>query len=507
MIALLLGVALAGVVEDTGQLAALEDADTPRRVAILVGIDAFEDPALTDLRFAGKDATDLARVLSDPEHGAFDEVHLLTDAPTRADLLQQLEDVSRTLFRDDLLLVYFAGHGTLDLASGGTKLYLLAADGELARPRQTGVAIDDLEQRLQATAPRRRVLIIDACHSGTGRSGLPPNVRVRLDHMRGDAPLPELMAIGRYDARLFAARLHDPALEDDNLENGVYTHFLIDALSGDGDLDGDGVVDVIEAHAWTRDRTLRYTDGLQVPWLRVSEEGRTPVLLAGTDTDRSDATHAILSELEALPRAARIRLDGVDRGAGTVEPGRHHLRVELEDNVLVDKNVSFRPGDRVDVHRLVRYRAAGALFTGGGTWTLSSAATDALLPVVGGRAGGFWIPADAGGGRLVVGGIGSASFGEVADIGFTPGGLVAASGAWMWGDAWSMGARADAGLLWRLTVSGPQATPAVAPRLWGIRSKGSVLVEGSVGAITPLRPVDDAWRALPSVELGVGWRL
>lgn len=505
--AVLIGGALAGVVEAPGAAQGLHDADAPRRVALLVGIDEYADGALQDLRYAAKDAADLAAVLRAPDLGAFDEVILLTGSPDRDVLLDELDALSGRLVRDDLLLVYFAGHGTIDLSQGETQLYLMPADGELARPRATGLGLSELERRLQAMPPRRRVLIVDACHAGSGRSGLSPEIRVRLDGMRGDAPLPELMAIGRHDARLFAARLHDPALEDDRLGNGVYTHFLLRALRGEGDLDGDGVVDVIEAHQWTRDRTLRYTDGLQVPWLRVSEEGRVPILLSGTDDSRTDAVHAVLADLQSLPVNTRIRVDGEARGGGSVAAGRRRIQVDREGTVLLDRSVYLSPGERLDVSHLIAQRGRHWTVGAGAGWVGAEPDGEPLLAPLTGHLGAWWWPTDPGGARLALGATGSASFGEIADIGQLPGGTVAASGAWMWGGDSRLGLRLDAGLLWRLPFSGPQATPMVRPQVWLMHEAGGYFVSMTAGAVAPLAEIDGVRRTLPETGVNIGMRL
>ena len=62
----------------------------PRRVALLIGIQDYADPALQGLQFATKDAEDLGRVLSDPSAGGFDDVHVISQpSETTAAAIQQ----------------------------------------------------------------------------------------------------------------------------------------------------------------------------------------------------------------------------------------------------------------------------------------------------------------------------------------------------------------------------------------------------------------------------------
>src|SRR5512138_852549 len=58
----------------------------PRRVALVVGIQQFDDARWRELRFPEADARALAGVLGAPDRGAFDEVDVLAAAATRDDL-------------------------------------------------------------------------------------------------------------------------------------------------------------------------------------------------------------------------------------------------------------------------------------------------------------------------------------------------------------------------------------------------------------------------------------
>jgi len=328
--ALFASVALAGprgVVSQAEDPQGLDQVWAPRRVALVVGLDSYEDPALGSLQFAAKDAQDLAAVLRDPRWGDFDQVRVLTGQASRDQLWQALHQASRDLHRDDTFLLYFAGHGTLDLAGGRTSLYLLPSEARLHRAPVEGIALDDLEQELQALGAQRRVLVVDACYAGSGRSSLAPGVVQQLDLLRGPIPTPQVQPISRYDARLFAAHHDQPAMEDPQLQNGVYTHFLLRALTGAGDLDGDGLVDVLEAHAWARDATLDFTLGAQVPWIRATLVGRDAIYLAGDPAQRGEAERALLVGVELLPAGAVLSIDGQPRGGGSLLPGAHRLEL------------------------------------------------------------------------------------------------------------------------------------------------------------------------------------
>ena len=150
----LTGLALAGV----GQGPVPEDlADTTasRRVAVVVGLDAYgEDQGLQNLRFAAADARAMAQVLGDDGY----QVHLLADSATEATFLQTLSEATRTLQRDDVFLLYFAGHAQLEAGGGPDALSLLFSDHD---GQKGGLGIESLEDRLSELGARQRVVVLD----------------------------------------------------------------------------------------------------------------------------------------------------------------------------------------------------------------------------------------------------------------------------------------------------------------------------------------------------------
>ena len=84
-----------------------------RRIALLVGNEKFgPDSGLPDLEGPCNDVKALESVLHDPERGDF-EVRTFTDK-RRDVVMSELEKVLGAATQDDLLVLFFAGHGKLD---------------------------------------------------------------------------------------------------------------------------------------------------------------------------------------------------------------------------------------------------------------------------------------------------------------------------------------------------------------------------------------------------------
>ncbi len=380
MIHLLLGSALAGSLGTAEEPRDLDRIYEPRRVAVVIGVDSYEDPALTDLRFAAKDARDLSAALD--ASGDFDRVLTVTApaATNREGIYKALEFATADLQRDDTFLLYLSGHGTLTIdVVDGTELWFLPSDGRLADAEGTGIPIAWLEERVAEVEARRRVLVMDTCHNGRegSRSGVDATTAAMLESMRGAPPAPRgTREVSESEARLYAAQYYQPAMEDPELENGVYTHFLIEAMeagASEADLDGDGLVDVTEAHDWARDRTITYTGGLQVPRAEYRIVGREEIYLAGSEATRTAAERALIAATDQLLASAQVLIDGQARGVlpevVAVEPGRHTIEVrDDQDRTLLKRTTRLAAGETVMVEDLFPRTTPSLELVGGGVY-------------------------------------------------------------------------------------------------------------------------------------------
>ncbi|MFH1467058.1 MAG: caspase family protein [Pseudomonadota bacterium] len=517
-----------GVVTDLPAPPALAQAFAPRRVALLVGVDDYDDPTLGSLRFAAKDAEDLRAVLADPALGGF-SVRALTTRVTREELWAAFTDVTAELQPDDTFLLYLAGHGTLEMvpaAAGQTvatepRLYLMTTDSRLGAPASTGVSLAELDAAVSALPAHRRVVVVDACYSGKGRSALSPAAAQARANLRGPIASPDLPA-SRYDVRLFAADVNHPALEAPELQNGIYSHFLVQGLEGEADLDGDGLVDVRELRLWARDRTMAYTGGAQVPWSHETQVGWGEIFLSGDPRARHQAEHAILVGLEALPEQAEVSVDGQPRGAGSLPPGEHELTILLDGVPIGVWTVTLGPGERLDVSSIVGQgvppenltsvglnpalyappERAGRLLIG---LTGSALAGQDLAPSF--AAGvSVWAELEHAGPRLALGVAAEYGLGPVWDLeALFPVGSARLRGGWWWGERWVVGPTLDAGMLARSLPAGLQAGLLLAPGAHLHRSLGAL--DLGLEADLPLVWTRGGMRALPGARLTLGTHL
>src|SRR5262249_18046383 len=91
------------------------------------------------------------------------QVTLLTNA-TRYEMLSALNVLRGKLTKDDNLLIYYAGHGSIDESTG--RGYWLPVDAE-PNSNANWIANDDITNMLDAIQARQLLLVADSCYSGT----------------------------------------------------------------------------------------------------------------------------------------------------------------------------------------------------------------------------------------------------------------------------------------------------------------------------------------------------
>jgi uncharacterized caspase-like protein len=220
---------------------------TEKRCALIIASYEYEDTDLRRLVAPAQDAEALARVLADPAIGGF-EVQTLLNEPS-----YQVNPAIETFFadrkRDDLILLYFSGHGIKDEEG---RLYLTTRDTRRKMLRTTAIPATLVNDVMRYSRSRRQVLLLDCCYSGAFARGLV----VRADQVMGTG---EYFKEARGQVVLTASDALQYSFEGDEIKGkgvrSVFTHTLVRGLeTGEADLDGDGHISFEELYEYVYDR-------------------------------------------------------------------------------------------------------------------------------------------------------------------------------------------------------------------------------------------------------------
>jgi serine/threonine protein kinase/formylglycine-generating enzyme required for sulfatase activity len=227
---------------------------TGRKLALIIGNSEYDDSGLAQLVSPGADAAELAEVLHDPAIGNFDEVTPLINQPVAA-VRRAISRFYASKNRDDVLLLYFSGHGILDDRG---QLYLAVKDSERDLLRGTAIGAAFIADEMDRSYSRRQVLILDCCHSGAiarGSKGA-PGLSV------GTAAAFEGTGYAR--VVLTATDSTQYAWEGDQVigeaDRSVFTQYLVEGLkTGAADANADGWITLDELYDYAHDQVVTRT--------------------------------------------------------------------------------------------------------------------------------------------------------------------------------------------------------------------------------------------------------
>ncbi|WKZ48212.1 MAG: SUMF1/EgtB/PvdO family nonheme iron enzyme [Anaerolineales bacterium] len=225
----------------------------PSKFALVIANTEYQDASFAKLTAPGKDAEEFAQVLRDL--AAFDDVQVLLnegEGKTRRSIAHFFSERKR----DDLLLLYFSGHGVRNDVG---QLFLAANDTEKNILEASGIPAEFVTQSMNNSRSQRQLLILDCCNSGAFAYG--GKAASALDQSMGMSTAFEGTGFGR--VVLTATDATQYAWEGDkvlgNTQKSVFTHFLIEGLKGEADRDSDGRIHVDELYDYAYEQVVRRT--------------------------------------------------------------------------------------------------------------------------------------------------------------------------------------------------------------------------------------------------------
>jgi hypothetical protein len=353
---LILLMSLASLLASAPSSAAIE------RFAILAGNDsgARDEP---NLRFAEADAEKLGQALIDV--GDFPPENVLVlkgrDAAALRRAIIALNDRIRARTEtpgvEPLLLVYFSGH----------------ADTRSIHLGDSALELSEIEQLVRGSAAKFRLLILDACRSGSltqvkGGTVIDPFPIKIADRLEGEGVV-----------FLTSSAASEDAQESDELKGSFFTHYFVSALLGAADENHDGRVGLREAYGFTYESTLRASSrtlaGVQHPTFRFEMQGKSDLVLSepyrGEDRAMlelpSDRPFLVLADGSEGAVIAEIGSETGVRRLG-LRPGRYFLRSRGRDHLL-EGTVALGRGQRKKIaeEELERIAYARLVRKGGST--------------------------------------------------------------------------------------------------------------------------------------------
>jgi formylglycine-generating enzyme required for sulfatase activity/uncharacterized caspase-like protein len=229
----------------------------PNKYALIIGNTEYTDPGLAQLTAPGKDAEDFARVLRDKEIGSFDEVDILLNQPEYV-VREAIDDFYNQKKPDDLLILYFSGHGVRDELGA---LYLAVKNTNRAKLKSTAIKSDYVRDAMDQSRSKRQVLILDCCNSGAFAQGTKSATGVSIGTATAFDSGYGRIILTASDSTQFAWE-GDKVIGNTN--NSLFTHYLVEGLKGEADHNSDGRITVDDLYDYAYEK-VRLATPKQTP--------------------------------------------------------------------------------------------------------------------------------------------------------------------------------------------------------------------------------------------------
>ncbi|MCK5137536.1 MAG: caspase family protein [Bacteroidales bacterium] len=261
----------------------------PDLYVVSVGVSEYAESEY-NLRYAAKDANDIADLFETrkEQYGNIFIERLTNQNATKENILKVKERLMQSKV-DDEIIIFLAGHGLLDQ---NLDYYLATWDVNFRNPAENGLAYSDLEGLLNGIPARKKILIIDACHSGEidkeemetlARSSI-ENEAIKFRGFPsgggsvnyGLTNIFDLMKEIFVDLRRGTGAIvisssggGEFAYESPKWNNGVFTYAFLEGLkSGNADANKDGNILVSEIRDYAFDKVKHLTNNMQNPTSR-----------------------------------------------------------------------------------------------------------------------------------------------------------------------------------------------------------------------------------------------
>jgi formylglycine-generating enzyme required for sulfatase activity len=320
---------------------ALAQPPAGRKIAVLVGVKAYNHSDLPDLDYTERDVEDLSKLLDPAGYKVALLTGSATDArlkPTLANIKRELEAALKDVTKRDAVLVALSGHG---LQPEGTKeSYFCPSDANPTRPATllplTGK--EGLVEQLADSGVGVKLLLVDACRNdpdgGRGKG------------VAGD----RVESLPRGMAALFSCSPGQRSFETSKAGggHGVFFHFVLEGLRGKagkgeaGEVTWSQLADYVQEHVETQVPEWLGKGVKQVPNEVRNLAGRSPVLL----TLKASATAK-----EDLPKSIELDLGGVKLELVLIKEGTFMMGSSKEEQEQYSKLTNALLTDE-DEHRV-----------------------------------------------------------------------------------------------------------------------------------------------------------
>ncbi len=259
--------------------------------AVIIGVGGYENSAVPRLRYSVADADAIYQTLISAGFKK-ENILLMTDKTERKPTLRNIKwalgtFLARSAHKDDLVMIYFAGHGASEvdqrgIERDGLSKYLVPVDADPDDLYSTALPMDEMQNVLARIEAERVTVFLDACYSGAAGGRTFASTKTRTVNV--DDIFLDRLTRSKGRAIVTASRPSELSIELAELGHGIFTYYLVRGLQGYADINRDGIVSLQELYEYLAQevsRKSRQVGGNQHPMLKGELEGVLPLTRTG----------------------------------------------------------------------------------------------------------------------------------------------------------------------------------------------------------------------------------
>lgn len=255
------------------------------------------------------DARAMAEVLTSPSHCGYNRknVTMLLDSQATLEAIRTaLKELADRTLAQDTVVVFFSGHGANIGSEIDPESALVPFDCDPDNLMETLLSAAEFSAALTQIRAQRVIVLIDACHSG-GATSFKGMHEIQLGF--SEKSLAKL-AQGTGRVSIASSKASEYSLVFEGAKNSLFSQHLLDALRGECQTDGDGIIRVFELFNYTSEKVRQAAPGQQHPIFKASNlEDNFPVALARGGVKNAAATSQPLGHVESWSQLEKIFAD------------------------------------------------------------------------------------------------------------------------------------------------------------------------------------------------------
>lgn len=238
----------------------------PRLFLVTIGIDKYKNPKY-NLNYAQADADGVVKMISQQSKTLFQEIVPFTirnEKATKANIYSALEQIKTKALEQDMIVVYYAGHGVM---SGGNdkekEFFIVPHDvtqlyGRDEMLYEKAISAADLKKYAQAINAQKQVFILDACQSAGALESLE-------SQSRGAAEEKAIAQLARSTGTFWITSTGSDqfASEFAKLGHGIFTYALLEGIGGAADVNKDQRLTIRELSTYIENKVPELSEQLK----------------------------------------------------------------------------------------------------------------------------------------------------------------------------------------------------------------------------------------------------